>query len=257
MEAIITKIELKRFLKTYYFALELRDSNGKAYIIDKPFCNDQIQFRRLVFGIMAACNQFDLLRLGSDSPVYKSVKGYYNNGLEILENESDEWFSYNKKTGTYFCGKSKQNLKDLYKIASERNAFDVFVKNGQIESITSGSGVFQMFFNANGIGTFMNTGQIYYGFGDPIGIGDPNNLESVGIATNAFQSFILSIMKFYGVSDLLELSGNVDKYPLVDITVDKNKVTSITSLETGMGISIGKEYKFISDKDKEISKSFN
>ena len=92
MEAIITKIELKRFFKTYYFALELRDSNGKAYIIDKPFCNDEIQFRRLVFGIMSACNQFDLLRLGSDSPVYKSVKGYYNNGLEILENESDEWF---------------------------------------------------------------------------------------------------------------------------------------------------------------------
>ena len=145
MEAIITKIDLKRFLKTYYFALELRDSNGKAYIIDKPFCNDEIQFRRLVFGIMAACNQFDLLRLGSDSPVYKSVKGYYNNGLEILENESDEWFSYNKKTGTYFCGQSLQNLKDLYKIASERNAFDVFVKNGQIESITSGSGVFQIF----------------------------------------------------------------------------------------------------------------
>ena len=107
----------------------MRDSNGKAYIIDKPFCNDEIQFRRLVFGIMAACNQFDLLRLGSDSPVYKSVKGYYNNGLEILENESDEWFSYNKKTGTYFCGQSLQNLKDLYKIDSERNAFDVFLKN--------------------------------------------------------------------------------------------------------------------------------
>lgn len=257
MEAIITKIELKRFLKKYYFSLELRDSNGNAYIVDRPFCNDEIQFRRMVFGIMAACNQFDLLKLGSDSPKYKEVIGYYNNGLELLENERDEWFSYNKKTGTYFCGESVQSLKDLYKVASERNAFEVFVKSGRIESITSASGVFQVFFNADGVGTFMNTGQIYYGFGEPIGIGDPNNRESVRIASNAFQSFIISIMKLYGVKDLLELSGNVDKYPLVDITVDKKKVISIISLETGMGFLIGKEYEFVSDKNKDFSKNFN
>ena len=69
MEAIITKIELKKFMKKYYFSLELRGSNGNAYVIDKPFCNDEIQFRRMVFGIMTACNQYDLLRLASDSPI--------------------------------------------------------------------------------------------------------------------------------------------------------------------------------------------
>lgn len=257
MEAIITKIELKRILKKYYFSIELKDSKGVAYVVDRPFCNDEIQFRKMVFGVMAACNQFDLLKLGSDSPIYKDVKGYYNSGLEIIENEKDEWFSYNKKNGTYFCGESLQELKDLFKVASERNAFEVFVKNGKIESITSGSGVFQIFFNSNAAGTFMNTGQIYYGFGDPIGIGNPNNKENVKIATTAFQSFIINIMKFYGVNDLLELSGNVDRFPLVDITVDKKKVTSITSLETGVGFSIGRGYEIINVKDKVFSKKLN
>lgn len=257
MEAIITKIELKKFLKKYYFSLELSDINGNAYVVDKPFCNDAIQFRKMVFGIMAACNQFDLLKLGSDSPIYKEVIGYYNSGLEIIENDSGKWFSYNMKTGTYFCHDSNQQVKDLFKLAESRNAHDVFVKKGNIESITSGSGVFQIFFNANGIGTFMNTGQIYYGFGYPIGIGDPNNEENVSIATNAFQSFILSVTEFYGVKDLLELSGNVDRYPLVDITVNGKKVTSITSLETGMGFSIGKNYEIINELDKNYKKTLS
>lgn len=257
MEAIITKIKLKKMFKNYYFALELHDELGNVYVVDKPFCNDEIQFRRMVFGIMAACNQFDLLKLGSNNPMYKEVKGYYYNGLEIIENNLDKWFLYNKKNGTYFCSESNKQIKELYDIAAKKNPFDVFVKQGRIESIISGSGVFQVFFNSNGVGTFMNTGQIYYGFGEPIGIGDPNNGESVKIATSAFQSFILSIMEFYGVNDLLELSGNVDRYPLVDIIVDGRKVTSITSLETGMGISIGKEYKIVKVLEHDHKKTLN
>ena len=31
----------------------------------------------------------------------------------------------------------------------------------------------------------------------------------------------------------------------MDITVDKNKIKNITSLETGIGISIGKSYEII------------
>lgn len=255
MEAIITKIELKRFLKKYYFLVELKDTKGNVYIVDKPFCNDEIQFRIMVFGLMAACNQFDLLKLGSDSPIYKNVVGYYNGGLEIIENDSNKWFSYNKKTGMYSCFESSEQVKDLFKLAESRNAHEVFVKKGEIDSITSCSGVFQVFFNADGIGTFMNTGQIYYGFGYPIGIGDPDNEESVRKASNTFQSFILRIMEFYEVKDLLELSGNVNKYPLVDITIDRKKVTSVTSLETGMGISIGKGYEIINVLDKDYKKT--
>lgn len=256
MEAIITKIKLKKLFKKYYFAIELCDQSGNVYCIDKPFLNDKIQFRKMVFGIMAACNQFDLLRLGSDSPIYKEVKGYYSNGLEIIENSEDRWLLYNKKTNTYFCGDSNHQIKELYANASKRN-FDISINNGRIESITSGSGVFQLFFNSDGVGTFYNTGQIYYGFGYPIGIGDPENEENVKIATDAFQSFILSIMEFYGVTDLLELSGNVNKYPLVDINVSRKKVTSITSLETGMGISIGEKYEIVNTVEMDYKKTLN
>lgn len=255
MEAVISKIRLKRILKKHYFSIELKATDGNVYTIDKPFCNDEIQFRRVVFGIMAACNQFDLLRLGSDKPVYKDVTGYYSNGLQIIENNLNEWFLYDKKNSVYFCGESSQNVKELFSMAVNRRIPDVSIDNGRIESISSSSGVLQIFFKGNGIGTFMNTGQVYYGFGYPIGIGDESNLESVRKASVVFQSFILNIMKFYGVTNLLELSGKVDRYPIVEITVDKNKVTSITSLETGMGLSIGKEFEIINIFDKENKKA--
>ena len=60
-------------MKKYYFSIELKDFRGYVYIVDKPFCNDEVQFRKMVFGIMAACYQFDLLKLGSDTPIYKDV----------------------------------------------------------------------------------------------------------------------------------------------------------------------------------------
>ena len=61
----------------------------------------------------------------------------------------------------------------------------------------------------------------------------------------AFQSFVLSIMYFYGVDDLLHLDGKTDYYSEVEVTVIKGKTTSITSSETGMGLSISKNYKII------------
>lgn len=257
MEAIISKIELKKFLKKYYFLIELKDFQGNVYIVDKPFCNDEVQFRKIVFGIMAACNQFDLLKLGSDTPIYKDVVGYYSNGLDIIENSEDKWFSYNNKEGIYFCDNSSRRVKNLFKQATDRKIPNVSVDKGKIEAIISGSGVFQIFFNTSGIGTFMNTGQIYYGFGYPIYIGDTNNSENVKVASLAFYTFIINIMKFYGVNDLLELSGKVDRYPVVDITVDKKKVTSITNLETGMGILIKNGYEIINVFEKDYKKTLN
>ena len=37
--------------------------------------------------------------------------------------------------------------------------------------------------------------EVYYGFGYLIGIGDTNNKESIRIASSAFYTFIISIMK--------------------------------------------------------------
>lgn len=256
MEAVIKKIKLKNILNRYYFSLEIQSVEGKVYHVDKPLLSDPISFRKQVFGIMAACNQFDLLRLSSDNPIYKEVIGYYSNGLQIIENNKNEWFSYNIKTSSYFCDQSSQSVKELFSMAVNKKIPDVSVNKGRIESISSGSGVLQIFFKSNGLGTFMNTGQVYYGFGYPIGIGSIEDKEIINSASLSFQSFILSIMNFYGVDDLLKLSGNIDKYPIVDITVYKNKIKSITSFETGMGISIGKSYEIINVFEPEKVKMF-
>ena len=44
------------------------------------------------------------------------------------------------------------------------------------------------------------------------------------------------LLKFYGVSDILDLGGKKEIFPVVDIVLDKGKVSSIISLETGSGI---------------------
>ena len=245
MEAIIKSIKLKNVFNRYFFVIELQDINGITYYVDKPFLSDSINFRKQVFGIMAACNQFDLLKLGSNTPLYKDVVGYYSNGLKILENDQDKWFTYDSRTSRYFCECSDNKIKELFKVVSERDVFDTFVKKGKIESIKSQSGVFQIFFKSDSVSAFMNTGQIYYGFGYPINIGDSSNLNDIKRSSENFQSFIVNIMKFYGIDDLLMFSGKADINPLVDIVISKNKVVNITSLETGMGISIGKNYDII------------
>ena len=130
-------------------------------------------------------------------------------------------------------------------MAINRRIPDVSIDKESVESISFGSDVLQIFFKSNSLGTFMNTGQVYYGLGYPIGICSAEDIEGIRIALLSFRSFILSIMKFYGVDDLLKLSGRVDKYPIVEVTFEKNKVKSITSVETGMGFSIGKKYEII------------
>ena len=255
MEAIIKRIELKKILNRYYFVLEIQDINENVYIVDKPFCSDLINFRRQVFGIMAACNQFDLLRLTTSNPEYKDVVGYYSNGLQILENDQNKWFSYDKRTGKYFCDDAKEDVRKLFKTIVDNNLGDVSVNKGEIQSIESASGVFQIFFNSNGLGTFMNTGQIYYGFCYPIGIGSADNKESVKIAATVFQSFIISLMKFYNVTDLLCLGGKIEQYPVVEIELDKNnKISQISSLVTGMGLKINDGFEIVNNFENNEKK---
>lgn len=256
MEAIIKSIKLKRILNRYYFYIEIQDVEGNHYNIDKPLLSDPVSFRKQVFGIMAACNQFDLLKLGSDTPIYKEVTGYYSNGLQVLEDESGKCFIPDKKTTLYCCEDMNQSFKELFNIAVARKLPNVSIDKGRIESIRSASGVWNIFFNSDGLGTFMQTlGQIYYGFGYPINIGSTENKESIKRASLSYQSFILSIMEFYGVDDLLKLAGKVDNYPVVEIAVDKNRIVNITSLETGMGFSIGKNYEIINVFEPEIAKN--
>lgn len=103
----------------------------------------------------------------------------------------------------------------------------------------------------------MNTGQIYYGFGYPIGIGSVDNKDSLKIAATAFQSFIISLMKFYNVTDLLHLGGNIEQYPIVEIELDKNnKIAQISSPVTGMGLKINDGFEIVNNFENNEKKIF-
>lgn len=87
MQAIIQKLELKNFLNRHYLKVELLDDNGVKRNLDNPFLSDDINFRKQVFGILCACDNFDLMRLATNNPKQRKMIGYYQNGLQILENE--------------------------------------------------------------------------------------------------------------------------------------------------------------------------
>ena len=255
MKAMIKKIELKKFMNNYYLKIILSDIEGHTFIIDKPFSSNPINFRKQVFGIMTACDCYDLMRLTTDSPIYKNVIGYYMNGLKIFENEKGEWFSYNSNKGEYICDKIEQNKLKLLETMIEQNVFSIEKLEGTIANIESRSGTFSLLFNGKCTSTFYTCGQqIYYGFGYPISIGDPSNIESTKRAAKTYTSFIVNLMKFYGIDDLLYFGGNIDKFPIVDVTLNNNKVDLITNPNTGLGFSINEKYKFISLSDRKKQK---
>lgn len=62
-------------------------------------------------------------------------------------------------------------------------------------------------------------------------------------------------MKFYGVSDILDLGGKKEIFPVVDIVLDKGKVSFIVSLETGMGIFLDDNFEISNCFEKENKKA--
>lgn len=247
MKAVINKVELKKIFNRYYFKITLTDINGCNYVIDKPFISDPISFRRQVFGIMSACGSYDLMRLATDNPVSKKVVGYYINGLKVLENEKNEWFLFDSKTDEYVCELTNEVRKKAMDIIIEEVGRECGIKaEGTINSITSRSGVFSMLFTGEHIGTYFTCGkQIYYGFGEPINIGAPNDKEGSKRNAGYYQSFIVNLMKFYGIDDLLHFGGICDKLPIVEINFKNDKIDSITNLNTGLGFLLNEKYKFV------------
>lgn len=138
------------------------------HVLDKPLLCDYIYFRRQVFGIMTACDSYDLMWFATTNRIEKRVKGYYINGLQILENENKEWLRYDKEKRKYVCDIDKKGRR---------------------------------------------------------------------------------------IIDLLNIGGNIENYPVVEITINSNnEISSITNPSTGMGFSIDKEYEFISTKQIEKNK---
>lgn len=255
MQAVIKKIKLKKFINRYYFKIELKDLDGRTHVINKPLLSDPINFRKQVFGIMSACGSYDLMKLATDKPNAKKVIGYYKNRLQILENEKKEWLTYDNKNGKYIC---YQSYKEKYKILKKliaQNIANVSIDEGRIQSIKSESGIFSLLFSGDFGSTFYMTAQIYYGMGYPLNIGNEKDTDVVKRAAQNFTSFIVCLMNFYGIDDLLQFGGNVDKFPVVEITLNNNEIDSITNPNTGIGLFITKKYDIVNINELEKSKS--
>lgn len=248
MKAIIRKIELKKMLNKYYLKVTM-ESQGKEYVLSNPLLGDPINFRKQVFGILSACDCYDIMKLGRENPTPQPATGYYfeNGGYKIFENKIGQWFLFNNKVGRYSCEKADEDIKKLIQKAQEYNISTVTVNKGTIESITSRSGVFNILFQAeSGIGSCFTTGQVYWGFGAPINIGNQASESEKMESAKNFTSFIVNIMKFCRADDLLKLGGEVEKYPEVEMALNhSNKVTSITNSTTGLGLGIEKNYEIL------------
>lgn len=61
MKAILTNIELKKILNKDYLHIKLMDEYHQNHTLN-IFYNDT-NFRKIIFGLMLACNNFDLMRL--------------------------------------------------------------------------------------------------------------------------------------------------------------------------------------------------
>ena len=46
MLAVIKKLQVKKIINSYYIKIELTDLEGYNYVINKPFLNDEINFKK-------------------------------------------------------------------------------------------------------------------------------------------------------------------------------------------------------------------
>lgn len=253
MKAVIQKIELKKIINRHYFKLELIDENGIKHVINNPFLSDPINFRTLVFGILSACNCYDLMRLATKNPIYKNMTGYYYmGGLHILDNENGKCLIYDERKRLYTClvldTIGKAIIDNIIKSDPVYN--DKMI--GKIESITSQSGTFSLFLASSPYSTCFITKQIYYGFeGLPSNIGISKDKEHEILFAKMFTSFIISLMKLYEIDDLLDFGGIKDNLPIVEITLNNNKISSITSPLTRQGLLINSKYSIIKTEELE------
>lgn len=246
MKAVIQKLELKKVWDRHYIKIELIDENGVKRNINNPLLSDEINFRKQVFGIMSSCNCYDLMRLTTNNPNCRKMIGYYQNGLQILENKKKEWLKFDKDNGIYICKKPSRKLHKMFDILIEQKMFKGYKEEGIIETIASQSGTFQLLFTCQTTSTWLITGQIYYGFGYPINIGTNINPSDEKESAKMFTSFIISLMKLYGINDLLKFGGKIDNLPVVEIELNNdNEITSITNPTTGMGLAIGTGYEIV------------
>lgn len=232
MEAYISKMEFIRTNKdNCYWRLTFVDGNNN-YIgtYSNPNISDEINFRKQTFGILSACNCYDLLNLSSNDSIPLSIffKKKPYGGVEALINQSGQLLS---------LGEGIYETEKVWNIFNKKRAIKSY-ESGEIRSISSGSGCFSIWIKHAYYSTFYVTGQVYYGFGFPITIGLDATIDDIKRSSKLFTSFIESILKLYDTNDLLDLSRNKNNFPKVNIDIDDlGNITSIYNQETGMTLT--------------------
>jgi len=250
MDAFISSMEfIKENENDCYWKVTLVDENNN-YIgtFGDSKITDPVNFRKQTFGILSACNCFDLLKLSSSNP--QKLPVYYMerkfNGINSIVNKNGQ----SLKLGHH----------GMYEI---NKAWNFFNKNkeikqyeiGEIESIESRSGVFVVSVCSGcSVNSFM-TGSVYWGFGYPL-TQENMNEDYIRDASKLYLSFIEGILKLYNTNDLMKLNGNeVSEYPMVIVKTDeKGNITSIGNKDTGFELMTDGISYIIINKNKEQEK---
>lgn len=213
MEAIVKSIKLYKVDENRsYWKLELEDLDGNLIgFFGDPKLSDSVNFRKQTFGIMAACNCFNLLELGSNNPKFLPIyfeEENYKGVVSIINREYNIF--HQADNGKYVLKKYNDDINKI-----KNNVAEIFC-------VSSASGVFNIGIHTPHYSTFYNTGQIYYGFGYPITISGEKQ-EDIIFASDIYKSFIESILKLYKTDDLLKMCNcDVINYPKILINIDEN-----------------------------------
>lgn len=245
MDGYISSIKFKKIdSKHCYWLITVLDKNGNVIgTFGNPSISDRKNFRKQTFGIMSACDNFDLLTLATNDPheleiTYKEKNMY--GGVKSIKNKRHE---------TFFNDNQKYVLKRNFNPFARNDKDDI---KATIECISSESGVFTIRVNSGYIVTHFVTGQIYYGFGENFPGGTMANQGDVSEMEDSYQSFIESILKLYHTNDLINLGRNITFYPQINIEQDENgKIIEIGNKEKNFRLrEVEDEYIISNEKEK-------
>jgi len=248
MDAYISSIEFIRKDKDncYWKIILVDENNNYLGTFGDSNITDEVNFRKQTFGILSACNCYDLLKLGSSNPELFPIffKEKYYGGVDYIVNKSgkkmilEENGYYDLKKAWNFFNKNKEIKK--YEVA-------------EIESIKSQSGVFNILLTNEHFSIFYVTGSVYWGFGYPLSEENMNE-KYIKEASKLYTSFIECILDFYDTNDLLKLSKKENlEYPKVTVDIDDfGKITSIGSSKTGLTLTQNENSYLITKKDIQI-----
>lgn len=244
MKVLLKNIKYKKVDKTHsYWILNFVDCHGNLVeTIDMPKLSSSVDFRYQTYGILAACNCYDLLRIFTNSP--NLLKVYIpkddSNKVEYIKNSHNAIFSF--KEDKYVLEHNHNILKIAHKHPNELS--------GQIESITSESGTFAISIATENFKRTFLTGQVYYGFGTPLNEHINLNEKHELLAADMFKTFIEAILKLYQVDDLLGLAKTeYVEYPIVDLEYDEQgKPQYLGCEETGIYLQINENSYAIEDR---------